>query len=55
MPPSSASGDAGGAEGAALAAWHSALGEPGQTAGNGRDQMSGAYLRPEFSDEEIQE
>ena len=45
-----AAGDAGGAIGAALAAWHQELGNP-RTAG--RDTMSGAYLGPQFSDSDI--
>ena len=45
-----AAGDAGGAIGAALAAWHQEFGNP-RTAG--RDAMSGAYLGPQFSDSNI--
>jgi carbamoyltransferase len=46
-----AAGDAGGAVGAALAAWHMYLGQPrpARTA----DSMKGAYLGPAFTDDEI--
>jgi carbamoyltransferase len=48
-----ASGDAGGALGAALSAHHSFHNQPRQ--GNGaRDGMQGAYLGPEFSQDEIE-
>lgn len=43
-----ASGDAGGALGAALAVWHGALERPRRRAASG-DGMRGAYLGPEFS------
>ncbi len=46
-----ASGDAGGAVGAALAAHHLYLNQPRGT--DSGDGMSGAYLGPEFSDDEI--
>ncbi len=46
-----ASGDAGGALGAALIAWYEYLGNPRQA--EKMDSMSGSYLGPEFSDEEI--
>jgi carbamoyltransferase len=46
-----AAGDAGGAVGAALAAWHLYLGKP-RTA-DGRDRMKGAYLGPRASLPEI--
>jgi carbamoyltransferase len=46
-----AAGDAGGALGAAMAAWHLYYGHP-RTAAE-VDLMRGAYLGPEFSDEEI--
>jgi carbamoyltransferase len=46
-----AAGDAGGAVGAALAAWHLLHGGP-RTASEG-DRMNGAYLGPSFSDDEI--
>jgi len=49
-----ASGDAGGSLGAALAYWYNGLGKPRSNNG-GRDQMSGAYLGPEFSREIIKE
>jgi carbamoyltransferase len=45
-----AAGDAGGAVGAALAAWHTELGKPRAA---GRDRMNGAYLGPEFSNDDI--
>jgi len=45
-----AAGDAGGALGAALAAWHHELGHPRNA---GRDQMKGANLGPSFADQEI--
>jgi len=48
-----AAGDAGGAVGAALAAWHDYLGRPREV--NGADSMKGAYLGPKFSDREIRE
>jgi carbamoyltransferase len=47
-----AAGDAGGAVGAALAAYHQFKGQP-RTVGN--DGMSGAYLGPEFSQAEIEQ
>jgi carbamoyltransferase len=47
-----ASGDAGGALGAALAAHHIVLGAP-RTADGRTDAMAGAYLGPEFDDAEI--
>ena len=48
-----AAGDAGGALGAALAAWHVHPDAPARTAGNG-DAMQSSLLGPEFSDEEIE-
>ena len=48
-----AAGDAGGALGAALIAWHQYLGKD-RTHQVG-DSMKGAYLGPEYSDEEIKE
>lgn len=48
-----AAGDAGGALGAALAAWHEHLGQP-RTAGPA-DQMQGSYLGPEYSAEDIRQ
>ncbi|MEM7480668.1 MAG: carbamoyltransferase [Acidobacteriota bacterium] len=49
-----ASGDAGGALGAALAVWHNALGNP-RTTLPGKDSMRGAQLGPSFADDEIRE
>lgn len=46
-----ASGDAGGALGAALFAWHQYLCKE-RKSNNKNDMMSGAYLGPEFSDDE---
>ena len=48
-----AAGDAGGAIGAAYAAWHG-LGKGPRTADDRADRMQGAYLGPEFSREQIQ-
>jgi carbamoyltransferase len=48
-----AAGDAGGALGAALATYHLHLGNPRQLR-NGKDMVSGSYLGPEFSNEEIE-
>lgn len=48
-----ASGDAGGALGAALLAWHKVKGQR-RDSSTQKDSMSGAYLGPAFSDEEIQ-
>ena len=48
-----AAGDAGGALGAALAAWHLHHNNERKIS-TGRDAMKGAYLGPEFSDEEIE-
>ncbi len=47
-----AAGDAGGALGAALAAWHLHLGKPREPTG-GIDAMQGGYLGPSFSDADI--
>jgi carbamoyltransferase len=47
-----ASGDAGGALGAALAAYHIHAGKRREV--NGRDAMNGAYLGPEYGQEEIE-
>jgi carbamoyltransferase len=47
-----AAGDAGGAVGAALAAYHLFEGKPRQA--QGRDGMSGAYLGPSFAQAEIE-
>ena len=46
--------DAGGAVGAALAACHHYFGQP-RVVDSTADGMSGCYLGPEFSDEEIEE
>ncbi|MDM8515637.1 carbamoyltransferase [Desulfobacterales bacterium HSG16] len=48
-----ASGDAGGAVGAALAAWHTGLGKPRTISSSKPDAMKGSLLGPEFSDKEI--
>jgi carbamoyltransferase len=48
-----AAGDAGGAVGAAYAAWHIWMNQERQT-GSGRDAMSGAYLGPAFSHMDIE-
>jgi carbamoyltransferase len=47
-----AAGDAGGAPGAALAAWHMELGQPRAVPAG--DAMAGSYLGPEFSQAEIE-
>ncbi|MCF8463037.1 MAG: carbamoyltransferase [Rickettsiaceae bacterium] len=47
-----ASGDAGGALGAALGAHHIMLNQPRKIT-SGKDAMSGSYLGPEFSEQEI--
>ena len=51
-----ASGDAGGAVGAAYAGWHLELGKDrlGARGGANHDHMSGAYLGPEFAQAEIE-
>ncbi len=49
-----AAGDAGGAIGAAMIVWHHVKGQP-RTADGVHDGMKGAFLGPEFADEEIQE
>jgi len=46
-----AAGDAGGAAGAALSAWHEYLDKPRQVTGG--DTMSGSYLGPRFGDPDI--
>jgi len=48
-----AAGDAGGAVGAALSAWHQYENKP-RTADNKKDQMKGSYLGPAFSNEEVE-
>ncbi len=47
-----AAGDAGGALGAALAAWHDHLGQP-RAPTLGQDAMQGAYLGPAFADDDV--
>jgi carbamoyltransferase len=47
-----AAGDAGGAPGAALAAWHMELDQPRTVTG---DAMSGSYLGPEYAQAEIEQ
>ena len=49
-----AAGDAGGAIGAALSAWHEYYSRPRQQTSQ-QDRMSGAYLGPQFSDNEIED
>lgn len=49
-----AAGDAGGALGAALFAWHHYLGQA-RTVGEQGDHQKGSYLGPHFSDSEIKE
>jgi len=48
-----AAGDAGGALGAALAAYHMHAGRPRSTKGNMTDSMAGSYLGPSFTDAEV--
>jgi carbamoyltransferase len=48
-----AAGDAGGALGAALAAWHIWQGQERSVPNPGTDQMRGSYLGPEYGDAEI--
>ena len=48
-----AAGDAGGAIGVALAAWHQLEGQPRETNGHG-DAMRGSLLGPSFSNDEIE-
>jgi carbamoyltransferase len=48
-----AAGDAGGALGAALAAWHQYGGKPRPKLNGHRDHMQGAYLGPAFSNQAI--
>ena len=51
-----AAGDAGGALGAALSAWHQYLGKPRQaTSEDGRDRMKGSYLGPHFDADAIED
>jgi carbamoyltransferase len=49
-----AAGDAGGAVGAALAAWHQFENQPRQIRSDGRDSMQGAFLGPAFSNADIE-
>ena len=48
-----AAGDAGGAVGAALSAWHEHLDQPRRRPTNRRDAMKGAYLGPAYGHDEI--
>ncbi|MEO9827675.1 MAG: carbamoyltransferase [Paracoccaceae bacterium] len=48
-----AAGDAGGAVGAALAAWHGELGNDRKSPA-GRDAMKGSYLGPDYSQDQIE-
>jgi carbamoyltransferase len=51
-----AAGDAGGAVGAALAAYHLYAGKPRHAnGGNGADAMAGSYLGPSFAQDEIEQ
>ena len=50
-----AAGDAGGALGAALAAYHLNLGHPRTPLNGDADRMKGAYLGPDYSQAEIEE
>ena len=50
-----AAGDAGGALGAALAAYHLYLSQPRTLSEGGRDAMQGSYLGPSFKQEEIEQ
>jgi len=49
-----AAGDAGGALGAALAAFHIHQGQPRSVSAGGRDAMRGSYLGPAFSQHDIE-
>ncbi|KWV91785.1 carbamoyltransferase [Erythrobacter sp. YT30] len=49
-----AAGDAGGALGAAIAAWHQFLGQDRATPIAGKDTMKGSYLGPVFEQDEIE-
>jgi len=49
-----AAGDAGGAIGAALTAWHEFDEQPRSVNGNG-DRMKGSYLGPSFSNEDVED
>ena len=50
-----AAGDAGGALGAALVAYHLYKGQPRKPLGNGADLMKGAYLGPSFAQQECEQ
>ncbi|MBF0159353.1 MAG: carbamoyltransferase [Magnetococcales bacterium] len=50
-----AAGDAGGALGAALAAWHDHLDQPRSVAAHRLDAMQGSYLGPEFTQQAIEQ
>jgi carbamoyltransferase len=50
-----AAGDAGGAVGAALGAYHMHKGGPRRPTGSGRDGMRGSYLGPEYDTDTIRE
>jgi carbamoyltransferase len=50
-----ASGDAGGALGAALSAYHGFLDQPRSVVGGGRDAMQGSYLGPAFAQADIEQ
>lgn len=49
-----AAGDAGGALGAALSAWHQFHGKPRTVRGDGNDTMEGSYLGPAFEQTDIE-
>ncbi|HXF47568.1 MAG TPA: carbamoyltransferase [Burkholderiaceae bacterium] len=49
-----AAGDAGGALGAALVAYHMYKGQPRKLPGNGTDLMKGSYLGPSFTQDECE-
>jgi carbamoyltransferase len=50
-----ASGDAGGALGAALHVYHNYLGQPRVLNNDGSDQMKGGYLGPQYNNHEIED
>ncbi len=50
-----AAGDAGGALGAALAAWHQYHGQPRTVRQDGSDDMSGSYLGPSYEQKDIED
>ncbi len=50
-----AAGDAGGALGAAYAAWHQHFGKPRQAVAGCMDAMRGSFLGPRFNDDAIEE